>query len=229
MITILHGENSTESRNAFSDLKKNESVLSIDGTTATVQTLSEKLEGQGLFGETQIIVIENLFSKKKGSKDVETLVSYISTHEKDNKIVLWESKQLSLKQLHFFTGATVKKFDLPKEIFAFLESLYPQNGKKAIALFQSVLQTEDAEFVFFMMVRQVRMLLSLLEEENETIDEVARLAPWQKGKLVKQAKSFGKENLLVFFSSLFAVEKKLKTGTLAAPLDEIIDFLLANL
>ncbi|HEX8965708.1 MAG TPA: hypothetical protein VF820_04730 [Patescibacteria group bacterium] len=230
MITLFHGENTTESRKVFIDEKqKNASAVTIEGQNTTIALLSEKLEGQGLFEDTQIIFIEDLLSKKKASKDTESLAKFIVEHEKENQIYIWESKQLTLKQLNYFKGATVKKFDLPKEIFAFLDSILPNNAEKSISLFQKTLQIEDAEFVFFMIVRQVRMLLSVLEPGESGIDEIKRVAPWQLGKLQKQAKALGKDKLLDLFYKLFTLEQGLKTGKNSLPIAQMIDFLLVSL
>lgn len=230
MIIVFHGENSTESRKAFIDLRKETAnAIVIDEPTITIALLSEKLEGQGLFADTQTLFIEELFSKKKGSKEVDTLANFIASHTKNTAVVLWESKALTPKQLGFFKGAKVKKFDLPKEVFAFLDSILPQNSKKSLKLFHKTLETEEAEFIFFMMVRQVRILLAVLEPGESQIDEVTRLAPWQMGKFEKQARSFDKEQLRTLFYNLFNIEKNLKTGKLALNLSQTIDFLLINL
>ncbi len=230
MITVFHGENTTESRKAFFESKqKNPTAVTLEGSTATIAQLSEKLEGQELFDETKILFIEELISKRKSSKDIEILTKFIAEHEKDNQIFIWESKQLTPKQLHVFTSATVKKFDLPKEIFAFLDSILPNNATKAIEMFHKTLQTEEAEFVFFMIVRQIRLLLSVLEPGESAIDEVKRVAPWQRGKLQKQASAFGKEKLLELFDELFILEKGLKTGKNSLQISQMIDFLLASL
>jgi len=115
-----------------------------------------------------------------------------------------------------------------------------------ISLFHQTIETTEIEMVFFMLIRQIRLLLALSQTrhsgeeerrlqnpdsgrarmtENE-IDELKKMAPWQKSKLEKQASLFPQEQLIVFYQKLFTIEVGQKTGTLTAPLVSTIDFLL---
>lgn len=234
MIYIFHGENITASRDAFiQEKKQHSSVLSFSGATLTLEQLTQALEGQGLFENDQPIFIEELLSKRKQSKELDSLVSFILNHT-SSIINVWESKELTKKQLQAFKDAKIQKFDLPKVLFAFLDSLKPGNSNQSISLFHECLATEEPEFLFFMIVRQFRMLLALIEpmtndQQPTAIDEVSRLAPWQKGKLEKQAKSFGTDRLLSVYKKLFEIESGLKTGQLSQPLDAELDLFLLSL
>ncbi len=83
--------------------------------------------------------------------------------------------------------------------------------------------------VFFMMIRQIRMLLGLIEPTADAIDEVKRMAPWQKSKLQQQADRFEIAELKSLYSKLFEIEKAMKTGNLSMTLPETIDFLLLDI
>jgi DNA polymerase III delta subunit len=114
-------------------------------------------------------------------------------------------------------------------MFGFLDSILPKKGKNAIEQFHKTLTTEEAEFVFFMMVRHIRMLLALSSPSEDEIDEIKRMAPWQKSKLIKQAQTFSQKNLLDFYNRLFSIDVAMKTGNLATNLVQTIDFLLLSL
>ena len=270
MITIFHGNNTALSRKQYIDAKQTTSnPLTFEGNAVSLEQLSQALEGQSLFGGESQIFIEELLSKRKASKDLEKLISYLSEQSKENTIVLWESKELTPKQINSFGKPTVKKFDIPKEVFAFLDSLLPNNAKQTITLFHRVLETEEPEFVFFMIVRQFRMMLGIIQndrgvtglgdprrapamnmrtsdggvsrqdperenfmtgpQKDDQIDELKRLAPWQKNKLTKQASAFGINKLVKVYHQLFSIEAGMKTGQLPENLEQTIDMFLLTL
>jgi len=265
MIIILHGENTKESRNYYFNMKNSaKNPLIFDGITVTLTDLVQAIEGQGLFVDQQEIFIEELLSKRKQSKELENLTQYLNQHHGSHKIILWESKELTPKQLKSIKGEDIKKFDLPKTLFVFLDNLKPNNSQRTIQYFHNTLETEEPEFIFFMIVRQFRILLALSDvpsplvgeafgsevfdreaqtesaqtrraeshdsfQVNREIDEVKRLAPWQKEKLQKQMQLFEKGKLLQMYNQLFTIEEGMKTGQLAVPLVQAIDFFLVNL
>lgn len=228
MIIVIHGENIKESRNYFFNAKNAaKNPLIFDGTTVTLTDLVQAIEGQGLFVDQSEIFIEELLSKRKPGKELESILSYLNQHHTSHKISLWESKQVtSIPRGEM----EVKRFDLPKTLFAFLDALKPNNAQVIIQLFHKTLETEEPEFIFFMIVRQFRILLGLCETpKGEPIDEIKRLAPWQKTKLQKQVQLFGKEKLLELYNKLFIIEEGMKTGQLTMSLVQTIDFFLASI
>jgi uncharacterized protein len=236
IITIIHGTNTALSRKQFIDLRQSfTNPVSFDGASVTLSQLTQSLEGQSLFDDSTQLFVEEFFSKRKASKETEVLTSYLTKQGEQNTIVVWESKELTPKQISAFGKPEVKKFDIPKEVFTFLDSLQPHNSKRMIELFHKVLVSEDPEFVFFMIVRQFRMMLGLcshdpsaMSQDDKEIDELTRLT-WQKSKLTKQAESFGENSLLACYDKLFSIEVGIKTGQLSAPLEQTIDFFLATL
>jgi DNA polymerase III delta subunit len=83
--------------------------------------------------------------------------------------------------------------------------------------------------VFFMLVRQFRLLLAVSEKQDPAISEIARMSSWQKGKLQNQAKLFPGSTLIDLFNCLFQIETQYKTGTLCASLTAEIDFFLLKI
>jgi hypothetical protein len=59
--------------------------------------------------------------------------------------------------------------------------------------------------------------------------EVVRLAPWQRGKLTRQAQVFGLEKLRKSYGEIFQIDLKNKSGLLPIPLKSSIDIWLSNL
>ena len=85
-----------------------------------------------------------------------------------------------------------------------------------------------------MIVRQFRIMLALSEKQGvvnneKTIDELKRLAPWQKQKYEKQLKTIGFERVRFFYSDLFLTDLKQKTGQNPLSLIQAIDILLLKI
>lgn len=233
MITIIHGDNIAESRNYFQELKqKHKDFILFDGNKLTITDLVQNIEGSSLFGDTRIIFIEELLTKlKKTDKQSKEIFNFIAKNSKDSTFVLWESKEISKGNLSLFKDAAVKFFKLPKNIFLFLDNLKPNNSKSLLNLFHQALDSGiKEELILFMLQRQFRILLALSDTaEKNPIDELARMAPWQMGKLERQTKYFNLAQLKNIYNKLYEIEIGQKTGGLSLSLSQSIDFLLMEM
>lgn len=229
MLTIIHGDDTNASRNALQNIKEQQQPLILEGEKVTLTDLAQVFDGGGLFETQKVIVIEQLLSKRKKSSELESILNFLKERTLINELYFWEGKELDKKTLSLFPHATIKGYKLPQTLFLFVDSLKPNNGKQLVQLFHKTLEHIDAEIVFFMLVRQVRLLLALFQEGNQPIDEVKRLAPWQKAKLQKQAKAFSEQTLLSLHVQLYEIDKKAKTGALPGDLSLAIDNLLLTI
>lgn len=233
MITIIHGDDISSSRNYFLDLKsKQKNPVSFDGGTITITDLVQNIQGSGLFADTKSIFIEELLTKRK-KKDVETkeILDFIVKNSKDANFLLWESKEILKRDLSEFKDAVTKFFKLPKNIFLFLDNLKPDNSRSIINLFHQALESGiKEELILFMLQRQFRILLAFSDETSaESIDEANRLAPWQMGKLENQAKLFSELSLKQIYKKLYEIEIAQKTGASSLSLVQSIDFFLLDI
>ncbi len=225
MITIIHGEDIVLSRNRFLQ-EKSETDIILDGKTLTPDKLLESLHNS-LFGLSKNIYIENLLSVKKNISNFEQIVKLIDTQSKDSNILIWENSELAKANLFIFKGAKIEIFKLPQSLFAFLDGLRP-NNKQNVTLFHDALKNSNSEMVFYMLLRQFRILASLSEDSSSQIDEVKRLQPWQKQKLERQSAFFSGENFKRIYSNLFEIDLKVKVGEITN-LTNAIDFFLLDL
>ena len=69
----------------------------------------------------------------------------------------------------------------------------------------------------------------LFQDSKENIDEVKRIAPWQKSKIVRQASLFGEEKLKLIYKKLYKIDKTTKTGKSNLTLVQNIDILLLEI
>jgi DNA polymerase III delta subunit len=233
MITIIHGDDISKSRGYFLELKqKYKDFVLFDGNSLTITDLVQNIEGSSLFGSTKTILIENLLTKlKKTDKEAKEIFSFIIKNSKSSDFILWESKEITKRELSSFKDSTVRLFKLPKNIFLFLDSLKPNNSKNLLNLFHQALASGiKEELILFMLQRQIRILLALSEKaQANCIEELARLAPWQMEKLERQAKLFDTTKLKKIYKELFTIEIGEKTGGLTLSLIQSIDFLLLEI
>ena len=235
MITIIHGDDISESRRYFQDLKSlQKNAVSFEGGKITITDLVQNIEGSGLFGNTNSIFIEDLLTKlKKTEKTSKEILNFISENAGNSSFVLWESKEIIKRDLSLFREAIIKTFKLPKNIFLFLDNLKPGNSKNLISLFHQTLDGGiKEELILFMIQRQFRLLLSLCHPElvsGSQIDEANRLAPWQTVKLEKQSTLFSELSLKQIYKKLYEIELAQKTGSSSLSLIQNIDFLLLDM
>lgn len=233
MITIIHGDDISQSRNYFSQLKqKHKGFVLFDGNNLIITDLVQNIEGSGLFGSTRTIFIEDFLTKlKKNNKESKEILGFIVKKLDGVNFFLWESKEILKRDLSVFKNAAIKLFKLPKNIFLFLDNLKPGNSKNMLNLFHQALDSGiKEELILFMMQRQFRLLLAISDvNENESIEELIRLAPWQMGKLERQAKLFNISYLKKIYTKLYEIEIAQKTGTLSLSLNQNIDILLLDI
>ena len=231
MITIIHGENIAYSRKFYIDEReKSKNPIIFLSNNLNLTNLAQELEGNSLFDTAnKEIFIEDFFSKKQ-SKEFNNIVSFLQKHSKNVNISIWESKELSKKQLNSFKGHQIKLFTLSKSLFLFLNELRPRNSKKQIYLFHKTLESTGEELVFYMIIRQFRLLFAIFEEsDKDQVDEIKNMQPWQKARLQKQASFFTETHLKNIYNKIYNIEISQKTGTSILSLPQVIDFLLLSI
>ena len=227
MITIIHGDDIESSRNYFFNLKqKLENTIELNGETLLFNDFFQLSQGQNIFGKTPSLLIENFFTKNK-SDDSKNIISYINEN-KNLELIFWESSELSKTQQTVIKNSTVNAFSIPKTMFLFLDGIKPNNSKYLTTLFQNLRKSIADELIFFMLIRQFRILINLFSN-TQKVDEVRRLAPWQLSKLQKQASFFEKDKLLSTYSKLLEIDINTKTGKAPFSIESSIDFLLLGL
>lgn len=228
MLTILHGDNVVKSREALLSIKesyKDAEVIELPGSV-DLTTLKQALESSSLFAQKRLVILENLFSAR--TKKTDDRMSYLLSGLYDADVVVWEGKKIDGRTLVSFKKTKIEEFKLDVVLFQFLENIRPGNQNVMLLLLSTLVERESIELIFFMVVRQIRLLLALTA--NASIPEVMRIAPWQRGKLQAQAKSFFHEETLVrLLHNLFSIEYAVKTGKTELTQRQELDILLGTL
>ena len=200
----------------------------MDGEGLSFEQLFQAAENKTFFDSQTTLAIENFFSKNKSnSVEFKKIVEYLNLN-KNLEVIFWEATEISKTNQTVLKNAAVKTFSYPQVLFQFLDNLKPENGENLIKLAFELKKNMENELIFFMIVRQFRLMISQLEQ-GAKIDEAKRLQGWQTGKLSKQASLFKKEKLLALYNQLFKIDVAQKTGKLPYSLEKSIDIFLLGL
>lgn len=228
MIKVFYGEDIVSSRKALIDevekARRNKTEVSFfDGKKISLNELVLAIESKCLFGADRFVVIENLFSNTK-SKEFEKIISLLKKNI-DAQVVLWQDKDLSLALTKSLNNFKLQQFKISSFLFKFLDSLKPGQAKTNIENFHLCLSNEDPEMIFAMLIRQIRLLI--LAKEGEKF--LSKLAPWQKNKILSQAKLFNKEKLLQIYQKLLEIDFQQKTSQTPFSYRSALDLLLVEI
>ena len=227
MITIIHGDDVVSSRNYLLELKKeSENPIQFSKDGLSYLDILQTLKGRQLFEEQKNIFIENLLSNKKNVSESEKILDLIGKNSKEFNVYFWEGTEQTQASLKLFSDAKIKLFKIPQNLFNFLDNIKP-NSKENVINFHKALETTEANAIFYMMIRQFRLLIALTEN-SDSIDETKRLAPWQKDKLKRQAIFFSIDKLKKIYNELFKIDLKTKTGEIT-DLTRAIDIFLLGI
>jgi DNA polymerase III delta subunit len=227
MFSLIHGDNTIKSRArlaAYRDRAKQTKIKDLvikDGSKITPTELIEALETTSLFAGKRLVVLENLF--KHSSKSLlKKILEYLKTLPIPDAthLVVWENRLLTATELKKLPAhVKIEAFTTSPAVFAFTQAVVPGGAPKFIPLFYQAVDHDSAEFVFYMLVRQVRQLF---EAQSST----SKIASWQKQKLLKQARAFTSSGLVAFHDALTDLDWRQKqgrlVGTFKAELENIL-------
>ena len=115
---IIHGDNQVASRDFLHSSKVGKQILEFFGNSLTIDQINQALNTQSLFGQIYTVAIEGLFRERQSSAKKD-LLAYLAKNQSAD-IIIWESKDVT-SQLKDFDPKLIRKFDLPKHIFKFLD------------------------------------------------------------------------------------------------------------
>lgn len=212
MLTILHGDDTEQSRAELNHLRgatKGKEIRQIDGKSLDLNGLTQALQSQSMFGGDLLVIVERLFvSLGRKTKAIGEYAMLLVQGSNTVDIVIWEDKELSPGTIKSFgTKASVRLFKTPVVIFQFLDSLKPKSSRHILPLFEQLTQSDAPELVFSMMVRRLRQLIML---KDNVMPEA--MQPWQAVRLTNQAKFFTIKELQNMENNLLTIEYSNKSG-----------------
>jgi len=213
---IIHGDNQVASRQYFLSLRHAASVagkqiVALAGEDLSLDRFVTATASTSLLGTTNSVFVEGFFARRPSSEK-KSLYNFLISHP-GLEVVFWDAKDVSA-QLKSFATPIVKKFDLPKVIWQFLDSLSP-------ALYRPVLATTEAEQLLALIAGRLHQLIMLKSGTSP-----AGLAAWQAAKLKSQAAIFTLPRLIAIHASLLNLDYKAKTSSLASDLATALELWL---
>lgn len=225
---LLHGDNQTASRAFLQELvakakEEGKEIVRLDGSAIVVEDFIQALDSGTMFGGERVVIVENLLSRPK-SQEQGKLFGFLEGFGGENQLILWERKEIGkLVQKKLPEKTQVKLFKIPALLFKFLDLVAPQKKAEALRCLHDLLKLEAAELIFFMLVRQLRLLIQVADGQK-----IAG-PPWIAGKLKRQAGAFQTDRLLTNYRQLFTIDESIKFGQTLMPLRWHLDMFLLNL
>lgn len=218
---ILHGDDTSDSRNFLNLMLDGNKAEIVDGKSLTESAVFNLCHTDGLFEEKRIIVIENL-SKNSKKKEI---TAFLNSYNGLADIIIWEDKKISKSTFSAATKFEIKEFLLPVYYFEFLDKFVPENKRKEIDLMHLLLKTNAPEQILFSLVKRVRLMIIA---RNGDSNELRKMPEWMKSKIVRQSKLWNEKKLTDFYQILQNTEINLKTGKLPIDLSKQLDILILS-
>ncbi len=233
---ILHGEHTIKSRDKLTALVQAARDAQLDvvrrlGKELTPALLEETFAATSLFGTDKIIVIEELHSLPKSAKKdqlIEMIGAQVENFEQTiagvPALILWEKRQLTPTMLKKFGTAKAEEFKSSSILFKWLDGFGSSRDKShQLQELHQIYEQDGADFLFAMLSRQVRLLLSAKDDGQLTG------APFMVTKIKKQAHAFSLDKLLQIHSQLLEIDRQQKTSSTRLTLQQQLDLLVLSL
>lgn len=228
-IIVINGDDSAQSRKKLDDYKsekENTENISIDANSATITDLVTAVETMSILNREKVIIVENLLSGRKNAEKLQ-MIKYIAAQNSQNRFIIWDGKSVDKKTiLANFKDANIISCNYPAVLFRFLDSIGLIPKEEILGLFHSVLKEKDAELIFVMMIRQIRMLIMAKDFKEKGIPG---LPPWQSIKFSRQARLFDMKKLISIYRKLISIDLKIKSGKTPYKMAQLLDIYLLNI
>ncbi len=113
-------------------------------------------------------------------------------------------------------------------IFSFTDALSRRKTKEAISLLQDlVLEGESISYIFFMLVRQFRILIQMKDLVNRGEKEISKILgmnPYIIKNIIKQIDNFSMNELKNIYSILLEIDIGIKTGKIRLTTNDTREF-----
>jgi DNA polymerase-3 subunit delta len=156
----------------------------------------------------------------------EMLVFYCG---EDLNVISHEVEKLSLLEKTSYDEKTIERYVTPNpeaKIFKVLDMVGKTSPDRLLKEFNQMVQSgEDLMMIFYMIVRQFRLLVQikyLMDRKypKDAIQKKMKLAPFQIGALLQQADAFTFRTLQLAYSRLAEMEFGIKTGKTPTSADQ---------
>lgn len=218
-ITVVYGTDAQKARARFSQIitairKRGWEVVDVHPDK---KIIAEKLSTPSLFGN-QLFSIEN--ANQLDSDSLNWLAKY--SKKLDANVLIFHDGTLPKATQDFLKKhARLENFELPKDIWTFLDSIHPGNAKTVMMLFHKVLKHEPVELVFALISGLFRDMYWIKSDPASM-----QINAWRKSKISAQASKFSQQQLEEIIENLAEIDIKVKTSN--SDLTQSLDLLLTT-
>ncbi len=137
-----------------------------------------------------------------------------------------EDGQITVEIVRLLCAATTEE-----DIFVLVDAVGQRDSKSALRVYQKLVIDSSAQYIFSMLVRQLRLILQtrILLDKNGTVKKIAEVcdlkSEWQAKKLINQARRFNRNELIKVYRQLDRIDEDSKAGKIS--IDAAIEPLLA--
>jgi len=171
MITIFHGDNPSESRQAFLEFINQISgcdLLRLDSKSLDLDQINNFINGGSLFPGAKVLAFENFFSVAKPNLDKLTKFFF---NPKSIEIVLWQDKTLSATQTKIFPKAKYFCFKADNRIFACLNAIKPHQLRTFNRLYDQIINNDLFDLFLYLLKSQFRRQLQTSSKYDPTLTQ----------------------------------------------------------
>lgn len=168
MITIFHGNNPTQSRQAFFEFISqfpDLATLHLDSRSIDLNQINNFLHGGSLFPEKNVLAIDNFFSITKSNLD--KFVKILNSSP--SQIVLWQDKALTAAQTKIFPQAKIFAFKSDNQIFACLNAIKPKNLQSFNRLYDQVVSQDLFDLFLYLLKANFRRQLQTYSKYDQAL------------------------------------------------------------
>lgn len=172
----------------------------------------------------------NTLAKKNGKKidllNIKYFIDQTSYNSRNVDLNLYDLENEFLKIVDYAKEEEITKEDIDSiliktidtNIFEFLEAFSSKSAERSLMLFnQMYISGEPIQRMFFMMIRQIRLILGYIiyktkGYDNKGIQEKLSIKSYEFGKIRSQANGFNLEELEKIMQRLLEIDKSMKSS-----------------
>lgn len=225
---IICGDNIPESSKRVEEIiqtkiSAGQKIVRLDANNLKVENLRQELSPADLFGNSNFICLSGLLSANK-KKSQTQIIDFLKKSDQSN-LLLYETKAVHPATIKQFKNAQIENFKVSIDIFKFLEKLYPNQASQLLHQYQELVSKgAEPEYLFAMILRQVRLLISIRSSSSSL-----KLPQFALSKLRQQSQAYTLEKLLEKHKELYSIEANIKTGKTSADMTTLLENFLINL
>jgi len=220
MIYLLHGENTSASRNNLLSIQKKHSTASdnsidkieLNPLTTTPAQLINTCMYIDMFGSTPFIIFD---VSGVGRQNLSPYAEKLDEVPKETILVIYSDKELT-KTNPFLIGAQKNKATIIQSplfknsnVFRFIDNVYSLKRKQSYMELRNLLNAnEDEIYILTMLEYGLRTMAYIKFESKMTLT----LSPQMRGRAKATSENFTQENVMKLYDELYRIDKEAKTG-----------------